>query len=52
MQNLTKDTEQEIVNKSFDETFQVETAIAVGYDPVNDVLRPVLVNETGKLYIV
>ena len=52
MQPTTKESEQELANKSFDPVFNVEIVEAVGFDSVNNVLRPIAVDDTGKLKLV
>lgn len=50
-QEVTKDSEQAIVNKSFDATYQVEQVEIVGYDADNNVLRPIAVTNTGLVKV-
>ena len=51
MQQVTKDSEQYISNKSFDPTYQVEVALLVGEDSINNVLRRVQVDASGNLKV-
>ena len=50
-QEITKDTEQYILNKSFDPDFNVSTAELLGHDSVNSVLRRIQVDASGNLKI-
>lgn len=50
--NPTDNSEQEISNKSFDPVFGVEMVKGLGYDSVNEVLRPVSVDANGYLKVV
>lgn len=42
-------TPQTMQNRGFDETFNVPTIELLGYDPVANALRRVVVNESGNL---
>lgn len=52
MKPVTENTEQYIENKSFDETFQINTTEMIGYDSDNNVLRRIGVDANGYLEIV
>jgi hypothetical protein len=49
--NTTTNSEQEISNKSFGPTFGVEMVKGLGYDSVNEVLRPIGVDANGYLKV-
>jgi hypothetical protein len=51
-QEVTKNSEQEIMNQSFDPTFNVQLVEGLGYDSVNLVLRPLAVDDQGQLKVV
>ncbi len=51
-QNVTKETEQAISNKSFDPTYQVEIVKLLGYDADVGVLRPIAVDSSGQIKVV
>ena len=50
-QETTKESEQAIMNKSFDPTYNVEQVEGVGYDGDASVLRPIAVDANGKLKV-
>ena len=51
MQNDTKLTKQYIANRSFDPTFNMSQMELLGFDSVNNVLRPIKVDANGQVYV-
>jgi pyruvate dehydrogenase complex dehydrogenase (E1) component len=49
MQQDTKDTEQSLINRSYDPTYNMEVALLVGEDA--PVLRRVQVNSSGYIKV-
>ena len=49
MQDTTKDSEQAVMNKSFDPTYQTQQVEILGYD--SGVLRPIAVTDTGLVKV-
>jgi hypothetical protein len=50
-QNDTKDTEQYMINRSYDPDYNVEAVLLVGEDSTNGVLRRLKVNSSGELEV-
>lgn len=48
-QQVIKDTPQELGNKSFDPTFQLNTVEIMGYDSANNVMRPIAADANGNI---
>ena len=46
----TSDSEQVLLNKSRDDKFDVLAVVLAGYDPINDVLRRVKIDEEGSIF--